>query len=845
MKRLSGLLLIVAMLVCQPPKALAGPDSESGSPTILERIDRLGDKVFSGVIPGRRRSEPPASTTSASDKRAGSAFTANSDSAHLKPKPDPVIQSVNASQEALPSSGAGHSPAAAPAQTPTLANPTSPRSAGNKVPIPGIPETATQPVSAEDNPQAGASTPLYMRLLEYRGSPFSQPVGEGNRTAEPSAKFGEVQVMDKSAESPPSAGRSLPSVPVQRDFANSPQNPSTQLAQRRSVPPVEQPTPAPKAETPVPTPAISRENSVAAREPTPAVKQPALPSANSATAQVPATSPATSNTNTTVARPPAAATEQPRVGTGAPTVASGNLRTDSTNSTASGATRDSVPVARTAAGPSYPANVTWSGKMAEMATPSTEKALAGPVISVETRGPREITLGKPGLYEVIVRNIGQAMGNQVRVTIVLPAWAEIVEQVPATGTVEVNKHGPTQNVVWLIEQIAPQKDERLRLKLIPRESKPIGLAVQYTLLAPVNETKIDVKEPKLAIRVDGPSQALFGRAELYRLEIANTGTGEADNVVLSLLPVGTGQRTPATQRLGSIPPGEKRVVEVELLPRQTGALQIQMEVTADGGIRSQLEHVVTVIRPALEVIVEGPALQFLNQDDRYEVVVRNPGTAPAENVRIQVMCPESVEPDLTGLKGGKAVGDVLEWVIASLPAGQEEVIQIPCRFVGMGDARLIVRATAEGNLTAQGEYLTQIQSVADLALRVEDPPRPVPVGKDGLYQIVIENRGSKAATDVHVVGFFSEGIEPVAARDVPHKIVPGQVVFEPITKIGPGEKIILEIQARAQKPGNHVFRAELRCPSSDTRLAAEETTRYYDVMLAERPNDAASSSTMR
>jgi len=392
----------------------------------------------------------------------------------------------------------------------------------------------------------------------------------------------------------------------------------------------------------------------------------------------------------------------------------------------------------------------------------------------------------------------------------------------------------------MIQQIDPQKEERLRMKLIPRESQPIELAVQYTLLAPVNETKIEVREPKLAIRVDGPEQVLFGRAEVYRLEVVNTGTGEADNVVLSLLPVGTGQKAPAKQNLGSIPAGEKRVVEVELLPRQTGALQIQMEVTADGGIRSQLEHVVTVVRPALVVVVEGPAFQFVNQDDRYQIVVRNPGTAPAENIRIQVTCPESVEPDLTAMKGVKPVGGSLEWSIASLPPGGEDVIEIPCHFVGMGDARLVVQATAEGNLAAQGECLTQIQAVADLALRVEDPPRPVPVGRDGLYQIIVENRGSKAATDVHVVGFFSEGIEPVAARGVPSKIVPGQVVFEPISKIGPGEKIVLEIQARAQKPGNHVFRAELRCPSSDIRLAAEETTRYYDAMIAERPSDSAS-----
>ncbi len=834
MKKIVAVSLLAVILAVPVEFARAAQGSDAESPSIIERIDRLGEKVFSGVLPGKRRTPHATQEESSSSDRAGSAFTSGnrtSEATAIRPRPDPLLQGGTGSGQIVTS-------AHQPNREPTLPSPASQVSpqqtpgGGGATPS----QTAPTPAAGQGSPNAEGASPaesgstLYKRLLEYRSSPFATQVTSRSATPSVAEPAAEAQVADTpSANSAPVANTATSSVPS-RDFANAPRVQTAANPQVRS-----EPTPAsgastfPTPKTSSPTPATSPSvGTGGTRSPTPAVWQPS-------TTAVPQVARAGSDPSS----PPAATAQVPTPAVPSPGATAMVGRSETGRGQTDEPAKPGVTPPRQAIS-SFTGNGTAAERTAGLGLPASGKAAGSPVLLVETNGPREITLGKPGLYEVSVRNIGRGTGNQVRVTVALPLWAEVVEQVPTTGAVEITANAGKQDLVWMIQQIDPQKEERLRLKLIPRESKPIELAVQYTVLAPVNETKIEVREPKLAIRVDGPEQALFGRAEMYRLEVVNTGTGEADNVVLSLLPVGTGQKTPARQTLGSIPPGEKRVVEVELVPRQTGTIQIQIEATADGGIRTQLEHVVTVIRPALEVSVTGPAMQFVNQDDRYQIAVRNPGTAPAENVRVQVMCPESVEPDLTAMKGVKPVGDVLEWSIPSLPAGGEVVIEVPCHFVGMGDARLMVQATAEGNLATQGECLTQIQAVADLALRVEDPLRPVPVGKDGLYQIIIENRGSKAAVDVRVVGFFSEGIEPVAAKGIPHKVLPGQVVFEPISKIEPGERVVLEIQARAHKPGNHVFRAELRCPSSDIRLAAEETTRYYDAMIAERPEDSSS-----
>ena len=42
-----------------------------------------------------------------------------------------------------------------------------------------------------------------------------------------------------------------------------------------------------------------------------------------------------------------------------------------------------------------------------------------------------------------------------------------------------------------------------------------------------------------------------------------------------------------------------------------------------------------------------------------------------------------------------------------------------------------------------------------------------------------------------------------------------------------GAEIVLRIHAKATQPGTHVFRAEVVCDDLETKLAAEETTRFF------------------
>ncbi|WP_347243735.1 hypothetical protein [Thermogutta sp.] len=460
--------------------------------------------------------------------------------------------------------------------------------------------------------------------------------------------------------------------------------------------------------------------------------------------------------------------------------------------------------------------------------------MSGPVLAVNTVGPESITLGKPGSYEIHLKNQGGREANAVRVTVAIPRWAEVVGFEASAGDTATTPDANGTTLVWTLPTVGAGKTEKLSLKLIPRESQTIDLAIQYTFAPPRTEAKIEVREPKLQVDVEGPHDVLFGRSEVYRLVVSNVGSAEAEDVTVAIQPLNKAQKDPIKQLLGNLAPGQKRIIELELVARETGKMLLSIDATAAGNIAARADHEIAIVKPDLSVSVSGPSLQFVGQSDEYVVTVENPGTAPAENVRVQLRHSSAVEPVRNALQGARIDDHLISWTIPTLPPGDKQSFQIPCRFLADGEARLMVEGVAEGGLTAESSLVTVVQAVPNLVLDVEGPGRPLPVGQEGTYRIVVENKGSKAATDVFVVGFFSEGIEPIAAEGAPHKILPGQVVFEKIEEIAPGQKLVLTVQAQAQQPGNHIFRAEVRCPSAATQLAFETTAHYFDPAIATR-----------
>jgi len=249
---------------------------------------------------------------------------------------------------------------------------------------------------------------------------------------------------------------------------------------------------------------------------------------------------------------------------------------------------------------------------------------------------------------------------------------------------------------------------------------------------------------------------------------------------------------------------------------------------ADGDLQVTAAQEVFVRRANLQVALEGPDKKYAGTPSRYILRVENTGDAPASEVMASVRLPSGAR-DVSASRGGQwdASQNLVRFPVGSMQAGETKELHIQCDLLSPGENRLEARANGAGDLAATHSLVTSVEAVADLKLTVNDPKGVVPVGTDAVYEVRIVNRGTRAAEQIQLVGYFSEGIEPVAVEGWRGEIEDGQVVLQPIRRLQAGQEMVIRITARASTEANHVFRAELECADPETRLATEEWTRYF------------------
>jgi hypothetical protein len=461
-------------------------------------------------------------------------------------------------------------------------------------------------------------------------------------------------------------------------------------------------------------------------------------------------------------------------------------------------------------------------------------AVQGSLIGVRTVGSPSVIVGRAADFTVFAGNQGTADAKNVEVTIRYPQWAEIVTVKAADGATQIV---PTENggeVVWQIDNLAGGTEQSVKIELIPRRSEAFNLGVTWKAEPVIAGAQIEVLEPKLELAVQGPQDVRFGERKVYTIDIKNPGSAPAENVRISLLPLNGGDTPVATTDLGDLAPGASDSLEIEMTARTAGNSLIRVLAEADGNLSTVASQMVQVRRAQLELAARGPELKYAGGTADYSATLRNIGDATADDVTAQVSLPAGSE--LRGSKsenGSEGVHDadedIVRWNLGSVPAGETRELGVQLALEAEGPKELPFSARAATDLIATDTVVTNVRAAADLKLVVNDAAGPSAVGDDVTYDIEVLNRGAKAAEDVRLVIFFSNGIEPVSAAGGEHRIAVGQVVFEPIPRIAAGQTIRLKVTARAELAGNHTCRTQLECKAADTRLAVDETTQFYEV----------------
>lgn len=797
------LVTLAAAWLLGDARANAQTVKKSSSPSLLERVDRFGVKVVDGIfskLPGSQSSTQREQQMLDDDAtpRAGSAIRpAKSLDAATPTTPSQPSGNTNSSPSGMPPYEAYPTRAELTASTP---EPT-PESSQPRVPLGASPWNAPgntsgpMPPSAGDPPVAASvsSAPTTGGLV-VRNTTITenQPVGGPN-----SSVSGQSGPSGTTAPLHQRLARFRQSV-----FGNAPTE--TQPSDVAPAQPAAVPSRAAAAPTTAPPRQAARQvPTLAPRRPVESSVAPSEPEPN------PAAGP--SLTEQTPTRAP----EQPSHPATVPMVESVAEAHPSVPETSSPAVPDAAGVASVSGDPS----------------PRDEQVLLtrrSPVLNVQTLGPARIAVGKQSTYEVHVENSGDVAANDVVVTMALPDWADVVGSEATSGAIFAEPGaGGGRQLVWKIGPMEAKVRQKATLAIVPRQSRPIDLAVRWDFTPITSQTVIQVEEPKLNLRLAGPREVRFGEPQLFKLELSNTGNGAADQLVLTMMPLVPGEGAPMQHRLGTLAAGERKVIDMELVARNPGSLAVQMELRSDGPARAQLNETLLVRKANVEVAVDAPKVQFTGAVATYRIRVRNSGNASAEDVRLVAKIPPEAKLIAAGNNGQAASdGQSVQWKLDRLAEGTEQELSVQCQLAREGYTQMKVEAIAK-QVSAEATAVTRVESIADLALEVCDPSGPVPLGQTADYTITIHNRGTKDASDVEAVVYFSQGIEPVSAKGAPFKLQPGQVLFDSIGVVPAGKKVVLKIAAHAQAAGNHMFRAEVYCRPLGTKLVGEETTHFY------------------
>ncbi|MCC7475540.1 MAG: DUF11 domain-containing protein [Pirellulales bacterium] len=453
-----------------------------------------------------------------------------------------------------------------------------------------------------------------------------------------------------------------------------------------------------------------------------------------------------------------------------------------------------------------------------------------PVLTADIRGPKQILVGREATYRVRLQNSSDVPAEGIVATIVVPAGADVMNTSATQGVVQTAQDGQTNGQLqWHLNRLDQHASETLEVRLVPRESRPLELGINWTLAPVASRAVVEVQEAKLNVEISGPNEVLFEKPQVFKITLTNPGTGTAENVKIDLLPPGGGQESATSHTVGDLPAGASQSLEIELTPRDAGKLQVKAIASAAGDLTCESAKEIFCRKPELELDWRGPSTKYADTLATYYLRARNPGTAPAEQVTVQMTLPAGAE--FTSASDGQtydAASRTVSWRLGTLGPGDDAFLELKCvlKTAGKNVVKLSA-ANAEGTLSASKIAETNVVAIADLKLNVVDPSGPIAVGSPAVYEIHIQNRGASAAKDVHVVALFSEGIEPEQAEGAMYSVADGRVSFKPIEDLAAGREIVLRIRAHALQPGTHVFRTEVLCRELEIKLAAEETTRFY------------------
>jgi len=460
--------------------------------------------------------------------------------------------------------------------------------------------------------------------------------------------------------------------------------------------------------------------------------------------------------------------------------------------------------------------------------PKQLEGVQTPQLTLEKRGPREVQVGQACRYEILVRNVGGAVAQDVVVHDTVPYGTTLVATSPPASP---GADATTGDLVWRIGTLPPGSQVRVAVELMPTLEGEIGSLASVTFRAEA-AVRARATKPALVLEARPTEPVLVGGSLPLAITVSNPGTGTATGVVLEGV-VPEGLAHPAGRELefdvGRLAPGQSRSIDLELGTTGPGVHSLQLVARADGALEVVTPVRLEVTAPTLEVAAEIPARRYLQRPATCLLSMHNAGTAPARDVELVAQLPAGLKFVRTNNAGyyDERSHRVL-WNLEELPAAETGGVELVVMPVELGPQKIVAAARASGGLADQAVHVIEVEGLAALSFEVTDSEDPIEVGGLTEYVVRVSNQGTKAASGVRLVATLLGDVEPVAAKGpVPYRLDNLAITFEPLTRLAPAEEAVYRVRIRGRRPGDQRVQIQLTTDDQPAPITKEEVTRVY------------------
>ena len=301
------------------------------------------------------------------------------------------------------------------------------------------------------------------------------------------------------------------------------------------------------------------------------------------------------------------------------------------------------------------------------------------------------------MFNLTVSNAGKAESRPVTVKAALPDAAEFVRADPPPTS---NRDG---ELVWTLDPVAAGGKQTVALTVRP--TRRGSLTVPASAETPdgvraESRAMVSADTAGLKVAVELPAHAGVGDPLTARVAVTNPGAVPLENATAWVgfdkgLTHDAGAN-PAEVRVGTVPPGDTKRVEVPLTAKATGKSAVRVSVTADGGLTERAEATVDVRNAALKLSLSGPESVTLGQEDTWTLNVTNAGDVAVPEAVARVNLPEALAAK-SASDGGTLGGGGAEWRLGSLAPGAKKVVRLTAAA-----GRLTDRAVVSANAARRG-----------------------------------------------------------------------------------------------------------------------------------------------